>query len=825
MVYIDDIIVASDTWQQHKAALKGIFKALEDNNFTLNQDKCHFCLPTMTILGFTFSADGIHLKGQHTKALREFPAPKTKKELERCLGLLTYFRKFIRNFATKAKPLTKLLRKESPFLWSSECNDAFKSLKTEILNCDCLQLPDYSQEFTVETDASDVGAGAILTQQIAGQTKIIEFFSKTFSEREAHMAAFEKEALAVVLAVEHWHAYLDGKKFTLLTDCQALSWLLQDKTRTGKTARWAIRLQQYDFDVRHRSGKSNVIPDALSRVPCEGAVLRIRTHPRVPEMDKQTLRTYQEEDKTVQRIKKALVSPMTAKTSETATFIQHVQQNYTTEEDIVYFVDHDADHRRGSKNNLRYLVPKSLKHTFLFQNHDVPSAGHLGVQKTLARLRSAVFWQGMLKDTKLYVRSCSECQLAKTSQKRKHGKLQTVLTSEPFQILGLDFVGQLPPTQGGCRYILTIVDYFTKWVWFVPTRHCTARTAAVHLFKEVIQAHGPPQHIVTDNGPAFVAKIFTVLSELSGIHLRKTTTYHPQANATERSNRTLKECLRTLVAQNQNSWGPLLPNLAYALRTIPHAATGETPFYLLYGRDPWDAIKTLALPAAQGNQPMQEYVDEMAMILEEARDTARAHMDEAARKMRKNYDRHRNDIEFYPRQLVKIKTHFISNADRGFNRKLAHKYHAPYRVLCKQGPLTYKLQNVDNKADIRTSTAAEMDVYYDPLTMQDFPEDEQDASDGEDENLNQHAATESSTNDSDPDEQVEVGDSDSQDDYTTSDEDVVDSKTNIDKPIALRKPARERKLPLKLRAVTVSLPWPLALAETLQQDWCAVVVC
>ncbi|KAG5885094.1 hypothetical protein JTB14_003968 [Gonioctena quinquepunctata] len=212
--------------------------------------------------------EGVAVDDQKIKAVKDWPIPKDIHQLRSFLGLCTYYRRYVLGFANIAKPLTKLTEGQTKFQWSEECQDSFRKLKGALINAPILSYPLPKGKFILDTDASNVGLGAVLSQIQKGQEKVIGYFSKTLSKPERNYCVTRRELLAVVKGVEHFYKYVYGRRFLLRTDHAALKWLLQFKNPEGQVARWIERLQEFDFEIEHRAGTSHKNADALSRRPC-----------------------------------------------------------------------------------------------------------------------------------------------------------------------------------------------------------------------------------------------------------------------------------------------------------------------------------------------------------------------------------------------------------------------------------------------------------------------------------------------------------------------------------------------------------------------------
>ncbi|GBN12405.1 Retrovirus-related Pol polyprotein from transposon 297, partial [Araneus ventricosus] len=268
LVYLDDIIIVGRTFEEHLSNLRKVFQRLQNANLKLSPKKCRFFQKEVTYLGHVISAEGVKTDPGKIKAVVDWPRPETIHDLRSFLGLCTYYRRFVKNFSTIARPLHKLTETKSNFNWTEECEKSFNSLKQALTSSPILTYPRTDKDFILDTDASNEGIGAVLSQNIGNEERVIAYFSKSLGKPERNYCVTRKELLAIVKSIEHFHHYLYGQKFLLRTDHASLRWLLNFKEPEGQIARWIQRLQEYDFEIQHRKGTSHGNADALSRRPC-----------------------------------------------------------------------------------------------------------------------------------------------------------------------------------------------------------------------------------------------------------------------------------------------------------------------------------------------------------------------------------------------------------------------------------------------------------------------------------------------------------------------------------------------------------------------------
>lgn len=247
-VYLDDIVIYASNLTDHETKLKNIFKTLQRNNLKLNPDKCEFLRKEVTYLGHLITSDGVKPDPIKTRVIEEFPSPTDTTTVKSFLGLAGYYRRFIENFAVITRPLTKLLKKDVQFRWTTEQQTAVNTLKQKLVSVPILQYPDFSREFILTTDASGFAIGYILSQfnSDANFDLPIAYASRTLNHAESNYNTTERELLAIVWSINHFRPYLYGRKFKIVTDHRPLTWLFSVKDPGSKLIRWRLKLEQYE---------------------------------------------------------------------------------------------------------------------------------------------------------------------------------------------------------------------------------------------------------------------------------------------------------------------------------------------------------------------------------------------------------------------------------------------------------------------------------------------------------------------------------------------------------------------------------------------------
>ncbi|GBM66799.1 Transposon Ty3-I Gag-Pol polyprotein [Araneus ventricosus] len=648
LVYLDDIIIVGRTFEEHLNNLRKVFQRLQKANLKLSPKKCRFFQKEVTYLGHVISAEGVKTDPGKIKAVVDWPRPETVHDVRSFLGLCTYYRRFVKNFSTIARPLHKLTEAKSNFNWTEECEKSFNSLKQALTSSPILTYPRTDKDFILDTDASNEGIGAVLSQNIGNEERVIAYFSKSLGKPERNYCVTRKELLAIVKSIEHFHHYLYGRKFLLRTDHASLRWLLNFKEPEGQIARWIQRLQEYDFEIQHRKGTSHGNADALSRRPCTESCKHCTNAEKKFGM---------EIDISVKVLTTTSVDPWSS------CEIQKAQLE---------------------DPNIKPILEKKL------YSADRPSWQEIAPESPATKRYWALWDSLQLKDGVLYRRECHACGARKGPKTRTKGRLQRYNVGAPFERMALDILGPFPVTTKGNRYVLVLMDYFTKWPEAIPIPDQEASTVAEELVRSWISCYGVPMILHSDQGTNFNSALFTELCKLWGILKTRTTALHPESDGmVERFNRTILNNLFLFVSRNQADCDTHLPLFLLAYRSAEHEVTGLTPAEMLFGRTlrlPCDIL--FGRPSETPSSPI-EYMKNLEARLESVHAFARERIKLASERMKTRYDSRATDHHFKEGDLVWM---YNPKRRRGLSPKLQQNWEGPYTVVKKLNDVVYRVQ-------------------------------------------------------------------------------------------------------------------------------------
>lgn len=648
--YMDDFLVLTPTFEKHLEILKELAKRLAKATLTISPNKSKFCMKETSYVGYVISEKGIKANPNRMEPILKYPAPKNIKALRRFIGMSGWYRRFIRNYSTIIAPITNLLKKSNlPFKWNEEANAAFEAIKEILVAPPILSPPNFTVPFELQCDASDTGTGAVLTQTVNGEERVIAYFSCKLDKAQQNYSATEKECLAVIKAVEKFRPYIDGTHFTVITDHASLLWLQTMRTPTGRLARWALRLQEYDFKLIHRKGKHNVVPDALSRIHMEENenALDMYEKKEIDTCATVTLNDFQ-----------SSTDPIYAKLCQT---IQNQNKSgiwdkqYKYQNDLLYYLK-----RFKFEKKWVIYVPAEFTKQVLFQNHDDILAGHGGFFKTLKRIQHHYFWPKMRDEISQYCYTCQICQAAKPSNENNISPMgQFREPKYPWRMIATDFIGPLPRSKNGNAWILTVVDLFTKYTLAFPLRNATADLLCEKMRREVFFKFGMPETIVCDNGSQFISQKFSDM--LSGLNIEKqhTSAYTPRQNASECYNKIIGTALKIFVDQSKhNTWDANLPEILCAMNTSTNTTTKKSPHEMLFCNPMIMDGQMHKVLNDVNNQSNEDQATKLSVLWDEARDALRQAYDAYKRQ----YDRKANrSLSYEPEEIVWKKNTVLSN--------------------------------------------------------------------------------------------------------------------------------------------------------------------
>ena len=671
LVYLDDVLVFSQTWEEHVKHVCQVLDRLAEHKLKVKRKKSAFGRLQVKFLGHVVSESGIAMDPDKVHAMLSLAAPQNVSDLRSFLGAVNFYRRFIDKCAHKTAPLTDLLRANSAFRWGAKQQNAFDLLKRALSEAPVLSAPDMSKPFFLYTDASQVAVGAALMQEVVNGLAPVGYASKVLSDTERRWPTHERELYGVVFGCQRFRHFLQGGVHApvVRTDHKPLGHLTTQKELSPKQARWVEYLSQFDVKLEYVEGKQNHVADMLSRLRSLPLKLRCGS----------TLFVISSVDSPFTGVQRQELLDAYANDSIVEKWSQNLEGEGkgVNEDGLWYYVDgHDK----------KLYVPGGMRQKVLEEHHDSHISGHLGRDKTVEAVRRYFWWPTLYADVWEYIRTCSHCQRSKSRNSLPPGKLVPLPTpNNPWEVVALDIMGPISPSNNGFDSVVVYTCLLTKMVHIAACKQTdTAMDHARLFFRDVFRIHGLPVAIVSDRDARWTSNFWSVLFSKLGTRLQMSTSFHPQSDGqTERANRTVQQIMRCLLdasALEEDKWDEWLPAVEFAYNNSRHASTGMTPFYLNAGQHP-----RVPSSSTTSNSDLTKVPAAMEWLkrLERQLDVAKKSLAAAKERQKEGADRRRSDCEFVVGQKVKVSTKLFSKLEKDnlLGKKLSPRYYGPFEVV------------------------------------------------------------------------------------------------------------------------------------------------
>ena len=652
VIYLDDCLIASKTFEEHLKHLEEVFKRLEHYNLKLKLKKCCFARKSLPFLGYLITCDGVCPDNNNINQLLNCPVPQSVTAVRSFLGLANYYRRFCKGYAQLAKPLVDLTKKGSRFSWTKECERAFEGIISALTRAPTLVYPKFDQVFKLSTDASDTGCGAVLSQEHKGRDHPIAYFSKCFTGAMLRYSVVEKEFYAIVLSLRHWKHFVWGHTVYVYSDRQSISWGIK-QTDSPRLMKWVALLSDFDLKFFYRPGSCNGPADFLSRMWKEHSVdcVTIKQPTEKPALSlprEERVRIFKEAQRNDDFLSK-VIDFLQGKPVDDSQVTQVAKR--------CVFCEFSGCLYNFSDLTGKLVVPSSMRPGILYEAHDSVSGGHQGIFRTLQKILQKFWWPGVHADVSQYVHSCAGYAAKKNPTHPIRKPLRPVVASAPWNSVVIDILGPFPTSSKQNKYLLVCMDRFTKWPECCPLRNIRADSVARAFVALVVTRHGVPMECQSDQGTQFTSTMFREVGRLLGMKHTYSAAYHPEAQGlVERFNSTLCALLRAFVAKNQKDWCQYLDLVLFAYRTSTHSSTGFSPFELECGRSARLPMHDVCPPADDKHYDSAcEYIDKLRTGLQLAFAKASRANTVAASGQKARYDQKARMVEFQEGDLVFIR--------------------------------------------------------------------------------------------------------------------------------------------------------------------------
>ena len=700
--YLDDILIYSENELDHQEHVRKVLLRLREAGLQADIRKSEFSVTRTKYLGFYVSTDGIAVDPEKTETIRNWERPTTVRGVQSFLGFCNFYRKFILNYGRIARPLTALTRKENPFAWTVDCQQAFAELKARLIDAPLLVHfnPDY--ESMVETDASDGVLGGVLLQlQPSGEWHPVAYYSKTMIPAEINYPIHDKEMLAIIRALEAWRPELEGSatRIRIVSDHKALEYFMTTKALSGRQARWAETLSRFNFMLTYKPGSQNRA-DPLTRRDQEmdsQMAMKISTRTQTllrPENLDPRIVTDLDLDPLHTGVEVAAVN----RSNGTHDLIDDLLQANRTSPDLEMLRQRATDQESSWTvcNGLllfdnRLVVPEDdvLRIRLLSEAHNQVSTAHPGQGKTLRLIQERYYWPHLRTDVQRFVRNCQTCRRSHAPRDRTPGLLHPLpIPDRPWQHISVDFK-EFPPDKSGQDMIIVFICRLSKRSISIPCRKDmdALQTAQIYLDR-VWRYYGPADTIVSDRGPQFVSEFWKEFNRILGTKIKLSTAGHPQTDGqTENMNQWIDQRLRPYVNDYQDNWSELMPMMDYAQATLPQDSTTLPPIQIELGYVPrtsfdWKQPITDE-PLSVRKQLSQAEAVQFSERMHQAWEKARSSILRAQERQQKQANKHRRPVDFQVGDKVYVSTK-TWNKDRP-SHKLDYQMAGPYTILEQVG--------------------------------------------------------------------------------------------------------------------------------------------
>lgn len=587
-VYLDDVIICGKDLRSHLGSLESVLLKLRDSGLKAKLTKCEFLKSRIKFLGHVVDGDGIHTVEDKILAVKNFPQPKNAENVRSFLGLCGYYRSFVKGFSKIASPLNTLLRKDIPFHWNAAQNKSFEDLKFALTHAPVLAFPDYEAPFILFTDASALGLGSVLMQTDAsGKNRVIAYASRTLKPAESNYSVTHQETLAIIWALKHFKDIILGYPITVYTDHVAVTELFKGRNLSGRLARWYLTIREFNPTFKYLPGRANVVADALSRNVHVGGV--VEQTPTIQNFSLHELANAQRQHDVWSKVIYALESG--DETTLPKTHVPFSQFSLTKEKVLC------RCWTSGKRDPVTQLViPESHVPVVLSLLHDTAIAGHKGKDRTLSAARMNYYWPTMRVDIDEYINKCVQCAQHKGSVPKPAPILEYPPPERPWDVVAIDVLQLSVRSRQGSKYVLVMVDHFSRYVVLAPLYDKSAKAVAHALVTNLFCPYSAPRVLLSDNGTEFRNNVLEEICKQFGIKQTFTVAYHPASNGlVERANRKILDVLRPVVNGFMENWEDWLPHVAASINSSVCESTGRTPYFIIYGVEkklPYDLLSS-----------------------------------------------------------------------------------------------------------------------------------------------------------------------------------------------------------------------------------------
>lgn len=669
IVFFDDLLIYSENMDSHMSHVREVLQRLRNANLTVNPNKVKFAKSELKFLGHRISSAGLAVDNEKVQAIADLPVPKNLKQMMTFIGMVSYYAKFIPDYAQVVAPLNDLRKKGTKYCILDEHRQAIRVLKDALCKSPILKFPDFEREFILQTDASQTHLGSVLLQRFEDGLHPIAYASRRLTSAERKYSTYEQEALACIWSMEKFKAYLLHQKFILQTDSSCLTWLIRHPRNLGRVGRWLLRISRFQFDVEHIRGTVNCTADCLSRLFSESEPLD--ADPEVNELVCPVVDVNNQFNE---------LKDMQNKSEELNSIKRQIEQGVN----VRHFAVRDNFLVRlvGRHRKARIIVPPAAKPSILEQFHNSEIGAHPGVNKTYRSIARRFWWPKMFIEIRQHIKDCQLCLRHKSDQRPDKVMMSSSPPTAVWDRLYIDLMGPLLTSCSGNKYVLLILDGFSKWLitFAIPDSSSASIVKCLH---QVFTMYGPPSSMVSDNATPFKSKKFVEFCNSWGTRPINSSPYHPASNAVERVIRNVRAALSILLQQkfqDHLNWDLLLNHITLCNNSTYHTSIKDLPCRVFLGREikfPLDLKWNLPAVWESIDPPSSEFV----------RDVLKQSLDRQAQ----YYNVNRSpESKFQVGDSVVQKLHYQTMKPK-FQLKLLPRYSEPRTIVRFTSPVSVEL--------------------------------------------------------------------------------------------------------------------------------------
>ena len=670
--YVDNFFIFSETFDEHLSTLTAVLEEIAKHNLSLKAEKCELGVKEVDFLGFHIKKNEIMPRKDNIQKLMNFPTPTSKKQLQRLLGIANFNRRFVPKYAEITKPLTELLTEGVSFVWSEDQETAFSKLKHVLSNPPALGMPDFSKDFYIQTDASDVAVGGVLFQkEESGIPLVLGYHSKTLKKSQRNWSVTEKEMFAIKECAQKWDVYCKGK-VTFLTDHEPLKCIRKHKDNRGKIVRWLLELESIDYSIEYIKGPDNEIADAFSRV--------VINDNEVPANE------FQDED----------INIFTADNGTGYCDMDKIKQ-YQKEDGVIKFVRNrllaGKKVNKGPFRNTKFLrmendvlkkgerivIPEKLQKELTDEIH---GQYHLGVENTTMMIQSRFWWRKMSSQIEQWVKNCQSCAMCKRQTQPKAKLTLTPENTEPRKAISID-IASMPMSNRGNICFLVIVDNATRFTATAVMENQKAETIKYALWDKWFSVFGVPESIRSDQGSNVDGNVINEMCEQLKITKLRSSPYHPQGNGlAERTIASVKSLVSVMCQSRKISihgWDLVIGEAVLAHNNAVNKSLKFSPFLCMF--------------SDQAHLPLDNFIGLKDKRTEQllgtaVRKNAEMNLQEAKVRYKEQHDKKAVQHQYNVGEEVLLKRNFGPYPKISVNWKKG-----PYVVVKRIGPVNYAIKN------------------------------------------------------------------------------------------------------------------------------------